>query len=45
MTFCMCYDVYYYLVKFQLTTPSMHRERKNYMVIQTKGHIMQGKIN
>ena len=43
MTFCMCYDVN--LVKFQLTTPSMHRERKKYMVIQTKGHIMQGKIN
>ena len=25
----MCYGVYYYVVKFQLKTPSMHEEIKN----------------
>ena len=29
----MCYDVYYYLIKFQLKTLPMHGERKGQIVL------------
>ena len=42
----MCYDVYYYLVKFQLKTPPMHGEMKKIILegnLNKKGIVLGAK--